>query len=334
MSKVTVIGFTNSGKTTYLVGMYQTMGNVIKNFSLIARDDGSDLELDTMWEKMLKDGTPPLPTNRLETFNFHLSHCFNPVCDFSWHDYPGDFLKADPQNEDRQQLMNDLIDSDCLLFIVNGELLTVDNPADSADYKAKLMRKLSFNTEITQELRCLMSLSQAGIPLPPIAIVVTKADLIDPQYQEDLNTVLHQRFSAIFDAPGRLVLQVAATLGGPIEPGFVPNPFCVEQPIAFAVLTIFIKQIKTARDKIEANADYVRQHQYDFFKPDGLKTARQTISVLQSTIASMSDHCLNLLNLFAQEKVIYLGGSPINLRGYYRDNFVKLSDTSELTRGI
>lgn len=335
MSKVTVIGFTGSGKTTYLVGMYQAMGNVIENFSLMGKDNATDLWLDTLWENMIETGTPPHPTNKLEVFNFHLAHCFNPVCDFYWRDYPGDFLAVDANSPERQQLMDDIKESDCLFFIVEGKLLTVDSPVDDADYEQKLMNKLNFNPGLQREFRCLMQLPAAGIALPPIAIVVTKADLIDARYQAVVNSVLHKRFAAIFDAPGRLVLQVAVSLGGSIEPGFVPNPFCVEQPIAFAVLTIFINHIKAARVKIQENADFIREHINDFFPPrEAMARARANINALQGRISIESDHSLNLLNLFPTNKLIYVGGAANNLRNHYRDIFTALSDTSNLTQGI
>lgn len=335
MSKVTVIGFTNSGKTTYLVGMYQAMGNITANFSLIAKDDGSDLQLDKLWEKMLEDGTPPDPTNRPEVFNFHLAHCFNPVCDFQWRDYPGELLSPGAQGEDRRQLINDIKESDCLLFIVNGDFLVVKNPADDADYERKLTNKLNFNPGLKKGFDCLMQLPANGIALPPIAIVITKADLIDAQYQEVVNSVLHKRFAAIFNAPERLVLQVAVSLGGPIEPGFVPDPYCVEQPIAFAVLTIFINQIKAARVQIKNNADFIREHQNDFFKPkEELRRAWDNINALRDRIELESNHCLNLLDLFSGNKKIYVGGTEQNLRSHYRNIFTALADTSDMTNGL
>ena len=335
MRKITVIGFTGSGKTTYLVGMYMVMGNVINNFSLIAKDAGVDLYLDNLGTQMFQDGTPPQPTNKLEVYDFHLAHCFQPVCDFSWRDYPGGFLADGSTTPQSQQLIEDIKESDCLLFIVDGEALTVDNPTSDADYQRKLQTKLNFNQGLRREFTCLMQLSKNGIELPPIAIVVTKADLIDAQYQNAVNSVIHNRFSAIFNAPGRLVLQVAVSLGGPIEPNFVPAPFCIEQPIAFAVLTIFINHIKEARVKIKENADFIREHQNDFFKPiNEMRIALENIQALQDRIDIENIHSLNLLNLFPENKIIYVGGTAVDLRNHYRNIFSTLSDTRDLTSGL
>ena len=334
-NKITVIGFTGAGKTTYLVGMYIGMSSIIKNFTLNATDNNVDNELEVLWDKIC-GGTAPAPSSRLDPYEFHLAHNFKPVCDFEWLDYPGAFL-AGPNSPERQRLQEDIKKSDCLLLIVDGEKLSISDAADVSDYIDKVNQRLAFDRGTRNQITNLANLSAQGISLPPICIVVTKCDLIDVQYQEAIRSILRDRFSAIFDAPERIVLQVSVSLGGPIDENFIPRPFCVEQPIAFSVLTIFINYIISARQEIKKNADYIFSKKGPIDKRYYSKeiiTAKENIKNLENLIGTWADHCFNLVNLFSDKKIIYIGGDERNLREYYRDHIRKLTDTSDLVSHI
>lgn len=325
--KVVVIGYTNSGKTTYLAGMYATMSSVIKNFSLIAKDPASVLRLNTLWEQ-IKAGIAPPATNALDSYTFQLTHNFETMFDFEWLDYPGAFL-TNVNTKEYEQLINSICKADCLIFIVNGDFLVVENPQSPDDYKTRLENKLQLNVELNTQFACLNALATRNISLPPTAIVVTKCDLIDVQYADIFRAVLRKSFSAIFEAPKRIVMQAAVSLGGSIKENFIPTPICLEQPIAFAALMIFTKAVMTARNIIKESADFILKTDGFFSRianHERRMIAGLSIAVLRERMPVLSEHYSSLINIFPAEKTIYIGGKEYNLRKLFTKTIEKFSE--------
>ena len=334
--KIVVIGYTTSGKTTYLTGMYATMKGGIKNFSLIAKEPDTDERFDILWHQMVKDGTSPLPTaptatETPESYVFKLIHNLETeILEFEWIDYPGSFLNR-PTTKPYQQLLDVVAEADCLMIIVNGEFLVVNNPApiSSTDYEVRLSNQLTANTELNAEINCLNALVIKGIQLPPIIIAVTKSDLIDVQYANIFRKVLRERFQAILEAPGRIVMQVAVSLGGPIQKNFTPRPTCLEEPVIFASLEILTKAIRKAQNIIEKYANFIDEHDgfidCVFRYTDQLEEYRLSIFILRRAIPVWSANCLNLIKAFSVDKTIYIGGTEKKMYEYYDKTIKKIS---------
>jgi len=51
--KITMLGTTGAGKTSYLLGMYAVMQTGVQGFTLAAKDMDLDLELTQRWEKLI-----------------------------------------------------------------------------------------------------------------------------------------------------------------------------------------------------------------------------------------------------------------------------------------
>lgn len=326
-NKVTVIGFTGSGKTTYLTGMYIRMSRGVKHFSLVAKDHSMDLYLEKLWD-MICDGQEPDPSNKLETYDFHIAHNRKPVCDFEWLDYPGGLL-IDTLSENRQRLENDIKSSDCLLLIIDGKLLSDISAMNAEDYQQKLEEKLIYDKGIRSEDKIFTRLSDAGIELPPIGIIVTKCDLIAREYQEAIQKALRKGFEDLYEASGRIVLQMSVSLGGAIEKGFSPAPYCIEQPIAFAALSILMKYIAAAQMQKNANKQYINTHSgflSRIFNSDNIARAKDNVQNLGVVVDKWSADAFKLIELFSERKIIYVDGREQNLRDYYRNIFAQLSE--------
>ncbi len=330
-NKITIIGFKESGKTTYLLGMYDCMVRGIKSFNLIAVDNELDHFLDERYA-LLCEGIKPDSTNTIDLYVFHLAHNFTPVCDFEWLDYPGGILK-ERTSEKYKKLENDIKESDCLLFIVDGLLLSGITANDADDYQTKLEEKLRTDDGIRDEIRSFTRMSQEGLKLPPTGIVVTKCDLVNAKYQDAVRAAIRNSFSALFEGDGRVILPMTVSLGGPIEKGFRPNPCFIEQPIAFAVLHILLKYIVAANLTKLQNERYIEDNSGIIartFHPHNLAKARENIKNLGEAIDKWSKDAFSLIDLFSDEKIIYIDGKEQNLKDYYRKSFADLSCTKEL----
>ena len=95
---IPIIGFTNSGKTTYLAGMYNFMSNGHLPLILSARDRKLRGYFNTLWNQICQ-GQKPLPTEHREDYLFFLSNNLEAVCDIKWIDYPGMILIPNEDNE-------------------------------------------------------------------------------------------------------------------------------------------------------------------------------------------------------------------------------------------
>lgn len=325
-NKVTVIGFTKSGKTTYLAGMYTMMSAGRKNFSLIATDPNLDLFLDNIWGGICK-GNFPLPSDNIETFTFHIAHNYKPVCEFNWLDYPGGIL-ADPNSPFRPELNKNISDADCLMLVLDGEIFDIEALTES-EYREKLMRRLEFDNSLRNETKALTRLSAEGQHIPPIAIVVTKCDRIKREYQSVIEEVIrnNESLKGVFEG-NDLVMTAAVSLGANIDKGAQPDPYNIEQPIAFAVLVILAKYMTLLKSNKIANISIARKSRGFFsslLNSGKIAEAEKNLEELTNISDKWSEDASKLIELFPDKKSIYINGSKMGFRNYFRDVFSELA---------
>ena len=333
MDKITVIGFKNSGKTCYLAGMYDIMSNGIKNFSLVEKNADQDWYLQGLWEN-ISDGANrswPVPSDEKRTYSFSLCHSFDKVMEFEWLDYPGAAL-VDPGYGLVDEISNQLSESACLLVLVNGESFAFEGRpadqkrivADSADeYKQMVAKNLKKNRDL-EAVRQLSKIGSAGIMLPPIAIVVTKCDLIDDDWAPYVQEIIRENFEPIFGEGGeddRIVMLAPITLGYDIATGADADPDGIEHPIAFAVLSILRRHIIIARILKSQSDDELRTKStglHRLFNASQIKKLREENAELEKIIGKLCRDAVRLLDLFEEEKPIYINGEKQNFRKYFR----------------
>ena len=334
MDKVTVIGFQHSGKTCYLTGMYDTMSMGVKNFSLVEKNPDQDWYLQNLWEKISYGSTRswPLSTDEKRTYSFSLCHCFNKIMEFEWLDYPGGAL-IDPGYNLIEDIKNQLSESACLLVLVNGASFAYEgDPKDKKEIQAanldEYKRIVSKNLKKNNDLEAVRQLTKIGaedVELPPIGIVVTKADLIKDKWAPHVQEIIRDNFEPIFGEGGeddRIVMLAAVTLGYDIEKGADADPEDIELPIAFAVLSILRKYIIAARIlKANSQAELSEKDAkiLKIFNKKELERLREEIKKLDAIIGKLSRDAIRLLDLFGENKPIYINGEKQNFCKYYRD---------------
>ena len=325
MDKVTVIGFKASGKTCYLAGMYDTMSYGIKNFSLIESDADQDYYLQTLW-KNISDGDKrnwPALTDDKRSYSFALCHSFDKIIEFEWLDYPGAAL-LDPGYGLIDEIKNQLVQSSCLLLLVNGESFAVE--ADNvSEYKKKVRQNLKRNHDLVA-IQKLSQIGRDGVTLPPIAIIVSKSDLIEDKWIDYIGEIIRENFEAVYGENGedrRIVMVTAVTLGEDIENGGDADPENIEQPIAYAVLSILCKYVEQAR-LIKNNNNQVLEKKDTIWgriiNPKKLEELRNNIDVMDRVISKFSRDAIRLLELFEDDKCLYVNGVKKPLRKYFQDS--------------
>lgn len=116
--KVMMIGFSGSGKTTYMGALYSALNHTWYNgFSLRARRE-SDHDNFMRIGANLNKGKYPKGNDILEDYNFSLLYNGDEVLDFDWHDYRGGVLQQ-PDSEDFDQVISLILNSDALIVFLD-----------------------------------------------------------------------------------------------------------------------------------------------------------------------------------------------------------------------
>ena len=314
-NKVTIIGCMGSGKTMYLAGMYRHMSGLgCKNYTIGAVDPNQDLYLANMWNGLYK-GRFPAATNDSETYTFHIAYHYKSVCDFDWLDYPGGLL-SDPNNPQWKKMKESIETADCLLLVLDGEKFQIE-AEDKEDYKKKLKSKLIYDSGIRDEIKEFNCLSQKSIRIPPVCLLITKCDLINRDYKESIESALQEVLSGLF-ASTPLGIITGVSLGENIRENG-PKPWCLEEPIAFAVLTILLKYMVMLRSGQDDQRDVIERNRGWFQRwrdREQIELARQTLEKLAALGNKWKEDAYMLLDLFDSGKVVYVHGQNRNFREY------------------
>jgi GTPase SAR1 family protein len=235
--KITMLGTTGAGKTSYLLGMYAAMQSGIQGFTLSARDIDLDLELTERWEQLISvrgaDRWPPPNAGVIEHCHFDFNHGFRPIISFEWLDYRGLALSDRSGEQDVRELSQYLVESECVFLTISGEYLQEQvTPTTVREVKSDrmnqfLQRYISNNYHPTSDH-----------PFP-VAILITKYDLCHHRAKEEVIEDIKKLFQALFTAnSGWLVMICPVSLGKELESdtdnGMIV-PVNVHLPIIFAV---------------------------------------------------------------------------------------------------
>lgn len=323
-NKVTIVGYTGSGKTTYLIGMYMCMsGAGCKHYTIGAVNPNQDILLEQMWDKLC-DGTFPEASYNSEKYSFHIAHNYKPVCNFDWLDYPGGIL-SQPNHKDWKSFKESIRSSDCLLLVLDGEKFDIEAD-DKKEYAEKLAKKIKYDKGMRNELKEFNDLSEKGIRIPPTCIVITKCDLINSDYRDVIERVLRESMPSLFDGTDIMII-TSVSLGANIrEEG--PDPFCIEEPIAFAVLTILIKYMKALDEKKSQTRAVVNKDRNFFTKwldSSEIESAQSELKNLNEVGSKWMTDAFKLIELFHAEKDIFVMGKKYNFREYMRNLFASIN---------
>ena len=235
--KITMLGTTGAGKTSYLLGMYAAMQSGIQGFTLSAKDIDLDLELTERWEQLISmQGADRWPTPNagvVEHCYFNFNYGLRPIMSFEWIDYRGLALSDRSNEQDVQELSQYLAASECVFLTVSGEYLQDRvTPTTVRELKSDRMN---------QFLQQYISNNYQPTTNKPfaIAIVITKYDLCHHRKREEVIEDIKKLFQALF-APdsGWLVMICPVSLGKELESDTDNGtivPVNVHLPVVFAV---------------------------------------------------------------------------------------------------
>ncbi|WP_233220006.1 hypothetical protein [Pleurocapsa sp. CCALA 161] len=315
--KITMLGTTGAGKTSYLLGMYAVMQTGIRGFTLAAKDMDTDLELTQRWEKLIslkgEDRWPTPNAAAMEYYGLDFSYGFRPLMGFQWLDYRGLALSDRSTEQDVADLVLYLQESACLFLCISGEYLT-------SELTPNTVRQIK-SDRMNQFVQQYVSNNKQPNPQQPfpVAIVITKYDLCHHREREEIIADVKKLFQALFTPnSGWLVMICPVSLGRDL--GNDPDnanivPVNVHLPVVFAVysqLRAYGLRLKSDRDRQTLEIDLARQKNplLQIIRANQLK--EQTVQ-LETTKAKMIavEENMKLLSQELQQASLYFNGSEV-----------------------
>lgn len=315
--KITMLGTTGAGKTSYLLGMYAVMQTGIRGFTLAAKDMDTDLELTQRWEKLIslkgEDRWPTPNAAAMEYYGLDFSYGFRPLMGFQWLDYRGLALSDRSTEQDVADLVVYLQESACLFLCISGEYLT-------SELTPNTVRQIK-SDRMNQFIQQYVSNNKQPNPQQPfpVAIVITKYDLCHHREREDIIADVKKLFQALFTPnSGWLVMICPVSLGRDL--GNDPDnanivPVNVHLPMVFAVysqLRSYGLRLKSDRDRQTLEIDLARQKNplLQIIKANQLK--EQTVQLETTKIEIMTvEENMKLLSQELQQVSLYFNGSEV-----------------------
>ena len=266
--KFTILGETGSGKTCYLLGMYDELTMGIGKYTILATNDDDKKNLTRSFNRMLDEtrGQERFPENTSEKseINFELKYAFETVCSFDWVDYPGDFLNPatnDTSSEDYKKVAKNIQSSSTLFICIDGKNLIEGTTAEKI---RRVKRKCCRN--INPYLGELMeNLKTKNENLPPIVMIITKYDLcMNYTDENEMKAIIFGAFESLFGNKKNFIAVIPCSLGEKISDDNYTGeikPLNIELPILlgvnFALIDSFAeyysikKNIEDSKDDME-----------------------------------------------------------------------------------
>ncbi|MBE9046838.1 hypothetical protein IQ255_20895 [Pleurocapsales cyanobacterium LEGE 10410] len=315
--KITMLGTTGAGKTSYLLGMYAVMQTGIQGFTLAAKDMDLDLELTQRWEKLIsvkgEDRWPTPNAAAMEYYGFDFSYGFRPLMGFKWLDYRGLALSDRSTEQDVADLVEYITESECLFLCISGEYL-VDQ------ITPKTVREIK-SDRMNQFIQQYVSTKKNPDPQNPfpVAIVITKYDLCHHRNRDDIIEDVKKLFQGLFTPnSGWLVMICPVSLGkelcdDPENANIVPVN--VHLPVVFAVysqLRAYGLKLKAQRDHFFLAVEATKQTNplMQLLKSSEIREKTTQLQNCDAEITVVEEN-MKLLSQELQQASLYFSGSEV-----------------------
>ena len=185
---ILMIGHSQSGKTSYMAGLYKLYGDKKDGFGLWLSDSDKRLKLQKMAENLAK-GIYPSGTDIASEYNFWLQHDNSLLIPFNWYDYRGGSLsESSSWSRDKENLLKKIDNADALIVFIDGAKAIHEVDEDLEDEYETLMWAIQ---------KSLSKKSSKKGEYFPISFVFTKGDLF-PSHSHLYNTPAFDYFMPFF----------------------------------------------------------------------------------------------------------------------------------------
>lgn len=123
---ILMIGHSRSGKTSYMAGLYNILGDKTDGFGLWLSDSDKRARLQHISTNLNK-GIYPKETDIASEYNFWLQYNDSLIIPFNWYDYRGGALMEwSSWSKDKSRLLQKIDETDALIVFIDGEKANFD----------------------------------------------------------------------------------------------------------------------------------------------------------------------------------------------------------------
>ncbi len=162
---ILMVGHSGAGKTSFMAGMYKYLGEDKGGFGISAKNPTQKAHLQRMAQGLQK-GVYPAGTDVQNRYEFAFTVLGHDLVPFNWIDYRGGILLSDdPDDEDIEEFMTAIKNSDALVVFLDGQKLIQPGARWNMEYDILLSC-----------IECSLSVSRRS--WFPISFVITKCDTL------------------------------------------------------------------------------------------------------------------------------------------------------------
>lgn len=308
--KVTMLGVSGSGKTSFMTCMYGMMswGDSLKGFLLTSEDTAQSQKLLAAWEDLMdEDGRewPASTAGETATYEFNLNHGTSPIIGFDWMDYRGGAIKDRNVNApDFIELQDRLKASSSIFICVSGERLAT--PIKSADVA---------RIGVTNINNLLVNTFNPGSNNPPaLVIVITKYDKCSHRSKAEIVADVKRLFPSWFaEQSGWLVLICPVTLGANLSENELLGeiePSGLHVPVIFSLAAELSRQNRTTFDSQQVRIANLSQLKSSFisrlFKRSEIDSREMDLNRMDAKIKIVNKDLDNLFNILSSDTQVTL----------------------------
>lgn len=240
----TILGKTNTGKTCYLMALYNmmkagvTIGDCQLSLMMPTEKGADDNYFKLQYRKLKEKSSWPLanPANEVNEYELFLVKDLADRLPFSWIDYSGELLEEQGHIEEKAYttVVNRLKqESTSVLFPLKGELFATPIPTNEwelAEFKGDHGYD-KFNSLMSEYIS---SRNNFGRP-PIVTLLITMYDLCSQRDFSDIVTEIQTLFPPLFK--GKCITGIIpVSLGSGSKGKFVVRPRQVHLPLIFILL--------------------------------------------------------------------------------------------------
>lgn len=193
--RITMLGTTGVGKTTFFTAMYHELGEVGRNNFRIRADRNPHLILSRNWKELVQNGKWPKPNADYSEFKLELRHGDECIKEFDFVDYRGGAITDLEDEEHYKRLSADVERSDGLLILADSWYI-----ANLTAQKANAQNEIGTIQWFLEEFLYKEEHKHKKLS---IGIVLTKIDTVRPEQYQTFRNQCYSVFESILDLAKR-----------------------------------------------------------------------------------------------------------------------------------